>query len=161
MAYALKVIKSPEDTEDILQELFISIWKRRIEFTIDGELSAYLYKAVRNLSLRYMDKNITRQDFLDKLSFHLKSTSLASFTAIELSELEAKVDQAIANLPAKMREIYILKRYENLSYRQIASQLNISESTVKNQVSNATKHIRADLGNLSVSSLFYVIFLLD
>lgn len=160
--YVLKVIHSEEDAHDIVQEVFVSIWKRRMELDIKGSMIAYLLKSTRNLSLRYIEQNITRQNFLDKLSEHLHHADILPTPALlELQELEAKVNKAIEALPPKMREVFILSRMENQSYRDIALALGIAETTVKKQVSNALKAIKTDVGGLSATAVCYLIMLMD
>ena len=159
--YTLKVIQSKEDALDIVQEVFVSVWKRRAELNIEVSLSAYLFKCVRNLSVKYIEKNITKRNFLSSLSLSLKESELTSIDALELKELEIKIDNAVAKLPPKMREIYLLSRQENLSYRQIAEQLEIAETTVKKQVSNALKILRLEVSTLTPTGLLLAVFLLD
>ncbi|MEC5142981.1 RNA polymerase sigma-70 factor [Chitinophaga sp. 212800010-3] len=160
--YVLRVIRSEEDARDIVQEVLLSIWKRRQELEVRGSLVAYLLKSVRNLSIRYIERNITRHQFLATLSEHfghLETPTAASIA--ELKQLEERVDKAIAGLPSKMQRIYLLSRHENLSYREIAHQLGIAETTVKKQVSNALKIIRTEIGGLSSTAILYLALLLD
>lgn len=160
--YVLKVIHSEEDTRDIVQDVLLSIWKRRLDLEIKGPLVAYLLKSVRNLSIRYMERNITRHKFLATLSEHTKHLEgLTPVNVVELKQLEERVDEAIAALPYKMRRIYLLSRQENLSYREIAQQLGIAETTVKKQVSNALGIIKTKMGGLSGTAVLYIAFLLD
>jgi RNA polymerase sigma-70 factor (ECF subfamily) len=159
--YVLRVIRSEEDARDIVQEVLLSIWKRRQELEVRGSLVAYLLKSVRNLSIRYIERNITRHQFLATLSEHFghqEPPTAASIT--ELKQLEERVDKAIAGLPSKMQRIYLLSRHENLSYREIAHQLGIAETTVKKQVSNALKIIRTEIGGLSSTAVLYLALLL-
>lgn len=159
--YTLKVIQSKEDALDIVQEVFVSIWKRRTELNIEVSLNAYLFKCVRNLSIKYIEKNNTKRNFLSTLSLSFQDNDLTNIDALELKELEIKIDNAVAKLPPKMREIYLLSRQENLSYRQIAEQLEIAETTVKKQVSNALKILRLEIGTLTPTGLLLAVFLLD
>lgn len=151
--YVLKVIRSREEARDIVQEVFISIWKRRRELEIRSSLIAYLLRSVRNLAIRHMERNIHRYPIISQLSEYTGDLAgAAEPDTIDLRQLEERVDNAIARLPSKMREIFILSRQENLSYREIAEKLGIAETTVKKQVSNALKNIRTDLGGLSTAT---------
>ncbi|MHA4806965.1 RNA polymerase sigma factor [Flavitalea flava] len=158
--YVLKVIRSEDEARDIVQEVFVSIWRRRADLVIKGPLIAYLLKSVRNLSLRFIERNLNRNQFLATLTDHLQlGNDLPAVNLIEFRQLEERVDRAIAALPPKMREIYRLSRQENLSYREIAQKLGIAETTVKKQVSNALKSIKNDVGGLSATAALYVAFL--
>lgn len=159
--YVLKVIHSSDDAGDIVQEVFVSIWKRREELKVNGPLASYLFKCVRNLAIRYIEKNITKRNFLSSLSMHCQQVDVSTVDALELRELESKFAGAIAKLPPKMQEVYVLSRQENLSYREIAQQLGIAETTVKKQVSNALKVIRVEVGPLTPTALLFMIFLFD
>jgi RNA polymerase sigma-70 factor (ECF subfamily) len=157
--YVLKVIHSREEARDIVQEVFVSIWKRRKELVVSGPLIAYLLRSVRNLSIRHIERNLDRYKFIDSLTEQMdKLPGLPEVNMIELKQLEEQVDKAIAALPPKMREIYLLSRQENLSYREIAQKLGIAQTTVKKQVSNALKNIRTDVGGLSVTAMLYMAF---
>jgi len=155
----LKVIRSVEDARDIVQEVFVSLWKRREELDIHGSLAAYLLKSVRNLSIRHIEKNITKQDFLLSLSAYFQQPIAASDSQVELRELETRIAGAVSKLPHKMQEVYLLSRHENLSYKEIARQLGIAETTVKKQVSNALKVIRAEVDTLPVALLIGLVSL--
>ncbi|QES90227.1 RNA polymerase sigma factor [Rhizosphaericola mali] len=145
--YVIKVIKNETEAQDIVQEIFISIWKRREIIEIKGELLAYLLKSARNLSLRYIEKNLNKQSFYQSLNNHLNDFQFTNFTALELKELEEQINNAIEALPAKMQEIFKLSRFENLSYKEISERLNIADTTVKKQISNAIKIIKKDVDN--------------
>lgn len=157
--YVSKVIKGQDDAQDIVQEIFISIWRRRGDISLKSTLLAYLLRSARNLSIRYIERNINQEDLIKSLSEQVQSMDLSAISVLELQELESKVDEAIGKLPEKMRQVYLLSRHENLSYREIASQLGIAETTVKKQVSNALKHIRLEIEGLSATSLVLIFFL--
>lgn len=158
--YVLKVIRSEEEARDIVQEIFLSIWKRREVLDVKVPLVAYLLRSARNLSLRYIERSVNKKDFLEKLALHIDATGPVPVTdALELKELETKVNKAVDTLPAKMKEIYLLSRMENLSYREIADRLGIAGTTVKKQVSNALKVIRKEIGNDPVPLLLCLILL--
>lgn len=161
ISYSLKVIKVKEQTKDIVQEVFISIWKRRASLKISGDLSPYLFKAVRNLSIRYIEKNITQKDFTSRFTLFTQHLAPSSYTTLEIQELEEKIESAINNLPPKMREVYNLSRFENLSYKEIASRLGIAETTVKKQVSNALHIIRNEINGIPGAAIIYAVFFLD
>lgn len=155
--YVLRVIRSDAEAQDIVQEVFISLWKRRETLDIPGPLAAYLLRSVRNLALRYIEKNITKNNFLKGFSRHLSGFDFSEVDPLEARELEAKIDHAVQSLPPKMREIFLLSRMENLSYRDIAERLGIADTTVKKQVSNALKSIRRDIGGFTATSLIYML----
>ncbi|HTN05893.1 RNA polymerase sigma-70 factor [Agriterribacter sp.] len=152
--YVLKVTRSPEDACDIVQDVFVSIWKRRAELMIHGALKAYLLKSVRNLSIRYIEKNISKKGFVASLSLYWNSSDTSTTHALEFRELESKLTRVIAKLPPKMQQVFVLSRHENLSYKEIAQRLGIAETTVKKQVNNALKMIRTEVSGTHTITVF-------
>jgi len=155
--YVLKATKSHDDAQDIVQELFTSVWRRGGQIQLKSTLTAYLLKGARNLSLKFIEQNIHKIELSDAALHEFGQVDVSSASFLELQELEERVDSAIARLPPKMQQVYLLSRHENLSYQEISIRLGIAETTVKKQVSNALKSIRTEIG-LSASSYVYLTF---
>lgn len=146
----LKILHSREDARDIVQEVFVSIWKRRKEIELKSTLTGYLLKSVRNIAIRYLGKNISRNHYLQTLSDSFQTEAGDPALYCEYRELQHAVEGAVASLPPKMREVYLLSRNEKMSYKEIADRLGIAENTVRKQVSNALKSLRASVSELTV-----------
>ncbi|WP_431210974.1 RNA polymerase sigma factor [Puia sp. P3] len=149
LVYVMRVIRRQSDAEDIVQELFVSLWKRRQELQIERSLSTYLYNSARYISIRHIEKNSTYAGYLDRLAIQMTAysgESLGVESAIFGRELEARIDGLIGQLPEKMKEVFILSRKHHLSYREIADRLSISEETVRKQVYKSLKILREGLG---------------
>jgi RNA polymerase sigma-70 factor (family 1) len=132
-------------SQDMVQEIFISLWKNRDSITIKDSLFPYLYQAVIyeviDHTLR-MDKEIAFKSSL------LQQTELVQHAVdrdLELDELQRKIDDTVARMPATMRTVFCLSRYEKLSVREIAARLQLSEQTVKNNISLAMQKLRTQL----------------
>ena len=147
----LRIIHSREDARDIVQEVFVSIWKRRMEIEVKGSLAGYLLKSVRNIAIRYIEKNITRSHYLQALSDSMLTDEEGPAGYCEYRELQHKLKQAVAGLPPKMQEVYLLSRNEKMSYKEIADRLGIAENTVRKQLSNALKLLRTSVSELTIS----------
>jgi RNA polymerase sigma-70 factor (ECF subfamily) len=162
MSMAVKITRSEEEGRDIVQEIFVSVWNRREVLVVQGELIAYLLKSVRNLSLRYIERNMHRQDFLARLAVAVQHLDIntATDSQVEYKELQGKLAAAVAMLPEKMREIYRLSREEQLSHKEIAERLQIAETTVKKQISNALKLISRQLNGLNAGAIICLAHLL-
>lgn len=158
VSYAVRLTKSQEESADITQEIFVSLWNRRTEVVIKGTLASYLIKSTRNLSLRYLERNVAGEGFFEELNEYIIDKSQNIENGISLRDLQASIDLSISKLPKKMREIYILSRDEQLSYREIAQKLGIAEGTVKKQISNALKAISESL-NGQISAAMTAIFI--
>lgn len=154
LIYALRVIRRQPDAEDIVQELFVSIWRRRHELDVEHALSTYLYNSIRYLAFRYIEKNSAYADYLHRLAVQLtgEEGEQGDITDIEADifgrELEGQIDQLIRQLPRKMQEVFVLSRRHHLSYKEIAERLSISEETVRKQVYKSLQILRARLGPL-------------
>ena len=151
--YSAKVIRSRDDASDIVQEVFVSIWKRRQELMLSGQLAPYLFRCVRNLSIKYIEKNILQQNFLATLTAACSNFDQELLPALELKELETQIREAVSKLPPKMQEVYLLSRRDNCTNKEIAGKLGIAETTVKKQVSNALKVIRSTINHGTISAL--------
>ena len=156
----MRLVRSQSDAEDIVQELFASIWKRRATLEIKSSLGAYLYASARYICLRYIEKNITAFPQRKALAYALEPAILPSIESqIDANTLEGAIEAIVEQLPEKMREVFRLSRKEQLSYREIAERLGISEGTVKKQVYNSLRIIRKNLaGVVSMGCLIACIY---
>ncbi len=154
----VRVIQNKEDAEDIVQEVFASLWNRRTVLNLTGPLGAYLQTSVKYKAINYIEKNITRRHYAQTLG---KAAEVSSPPSAEIllhvKEVQHVVQTVIGNMPPKMREVYRLSRQEHLSHREIAVRLGISEETVKKHIQNALQLLRVALGNapLAVAALFF------
>ncbi|WP_216846776.1 RNA polymerase sigma factor [Mucilaginibacter sp. L196] len=156
-SYAIRLTKSEDEGADIVQEIFVSIWNRREVVEVKGTLVSYLIKSTRNLSLKYIEKNITKSHFLERLSESMKDVLSDFNDQVSLKQLQGHIDETVDKLPSKMREIYLLSRNEQLSHREIAQKLGIAENTVKKQISNALKILSSSI-NGEFSAAVAVLF---
>lgn len=151
LIYIMRVIQRQSDAEDIVQELFVSIWRRREDLLIDQRLSTYLYNSARYLAIRHLQKNSTYAHYLGRLAEQM--TAIPAKEAgpeaeIFGRELEGHIDKLIDQLPGKMKEVFILSRKHHLSYKEIADRLSISEETVRKQIYKSLQILRNRLGPL-------------
>lgn len=155
MQHVMKAVRIYSEAEDIVQEIFVSIWKNRARLEIRAALSTYLFNSGRYMAIRNIEKNITRSNYLQRLSDQIDNGGAPSpETLLHMRELEESIEQAIESLPEKMKEIFNLSRKQQLSYREIAAQLGISEETVKKQVSNALHRLRIQVGYAPAGLIF-------
>jgi RNA polymerase sigma-70 factor (ECF subfamily) len=159
----MSVVRARDDAEDILQELFESLWKRRAMVEINSSLAGYLHASARYITLHFIERNTARFPRLRLLAERLSTVEMPSIESqIDAKALEGAVGEIVDRLPEKMREVYRLSRSENLSYREISLKLGISEETVKKQVYNALKIIRIGLTDtVSISCLVAFLFSLS
>lgn len=158
LSRVIRTVHIQPEAEDIVQELFTSIWKRRHDLEISCELSTYLHTSARYMAIRYVEKNITRSNYLRTLSVHFEGAGVPTPEVLFcLHEMEENIDRAIGSLPRKMGEVFMLSRKRHLSYKEISEQLNISEQTVKKQIYNAHKLLKEEVGYMPFVLLVFLL----
>ncbi len=142
---AYKILPDEHIIEDLVQDVFYEIWKKRKTLKIKNSVVAYLRKATRNKTLNYIrDQKIDLRNAPPKEN--LKSKTNSTIQTLMADDLQVEIDQAIDSLPPRCRLVFVLNRFEELSYQEIADQLDISVKTVENQISKALKSLRNSLG---------------
>ena len=136
---AINILKDVDSGKDSVQEVFIQLWKNRENITINSTIENYLKRAVINRSLNQV-KFRKRFDGEPLETEH--SSKDSANTRIETKELEEVIEKAIQTIPEKSRLVYILKRQEGLSLKEIAEQMDISPKTVENQLTKALKILK-------------------
>lgn len=137
-------IHDREKSQDLVLDIFTYIWENRQNFEIKRTLKAYLFQAARNKSFTYIrDKKIPV--YLEEMEGMEIVQNYDS--ELELQELHHLIEEAVSLLPDKCREIFRKSREENLTNKEIAGQLHISEKTVEGQITIALKKIRIHLGD--------------
>lgn len=147
--YGCKIITDSDDVKDILQEIFISLWTKK-SVHINTSFSAYIYSAMKYKLFDYIDKKKVRQGYAASLQEFISKGEYVTDNQVLENELASQIEKEIDNLPPKMREVFILSRKANQSYQEIADQLNISDKTVKKQISNALKIMRSKFTSLFI-----------
>lgn len=147
--HAYKKLGDRDAANDIVQDLFTSLWLKRHDVFITTTLSAYLYTAVRNRVLNIIEHRAVESKHIDSLLNYANSYVAATDHLVREKQLMEIIEKEIAGLPPKMREVFELSRKSHLTHREIADQLDISEETVKKQVKNALKILRIRLGLLA------------
>lgn len=160
LTYVMKAVRIHSEAEDIVQELFTSLWKRRASLDVQASLSTYLFNSARYMAIRSIEKHINRSNYLQRLSDEQDHGGVPSpETLLHMRNMEAEFEQAIRSLPDKMREIFNLSRQQQLSYKEIALQLGISEETVRKQISNALQRLRNQVGYAPAGLIFLMALL--
>lgn len=137
-------IHDREKSQDLVLDIFTYIWENRQNFEIKQTLKAYLFQAARNKSFTYIrDKKIPV--YLEEMEGMEIVQNYDS--ELELQELHHLIEEAVSLLPDKCREIFRKSREENLTNKEIAGQLHISEKTVEGQITIALKKTRIHLGD--------------
>lgn len=146
-----KMLGNSSEAEDIAQQVFLRIWKNAKRYRPEAKFTTYLFTITRNLvfneTRRRTRKKEVSSDEREEQSNHLIEASPDRQPDAELlqSELQRAIDDAIASLPETQRMAVVLRRYEQLSYEEIAEVLHLSVSAVKSLLFRARTALREAL----------------
>jgi len=158
-ATASRALRSKTEAADLVQDIFLSIWNRRHDLRINSSLGAYLQTSVRYSVIKYIEKNITRRDYLVLLTEVLvNSQPPDAESQIQVKELQHTIQSAVEQMPKKMREVYQLSRKHHLSHKEIAERLDISDETVKKHIQHALQIIKTAI---SLNATTFAVLLLQ
>ncbi len=133
-----------EDAEEIVHDVFESLWKRREESNIFN-LGAYLVVSVKHRTNNFIKSCITQRKYQEYLIFHEIRQNFATEEVIHFSDLARAVDEVMKKMPDKTSEAFRLSRFENLSVKDIAKILQISEKGVEYHITQSLKLLREQL----------------
>ncbi|QNK61084.1 RNA polymerase sigma-70 factor [Pedobacter sp. PAMC26386] len=144
--YAYKKLRNKEEAKDVVQDIFTWLFNNRFEFKLKTTLSGYLYKSILNKIFDiFKHKGIIRK-YADSGKHYIEVNNPETDYLIREKDIAILIEKEIAAMPEKMREIYLLKRKQFLTTKEIAEQLGLSEHTVSTQLKRALKHLRVKLG---------------
>jgi RNA polymerase sigma-70 factor (ECF subfamily) len=152
--YALKLLKDEHEAEDTIHELFLALWTKAPVLNFPTPLANYLYRSVKNRAFDALSHRKIKTGHLESLQRYIDAGHHQTEEAVLAAELAREIEKEVARLPAKMREVFELSRKANLSHKEIASELGISDKTVKKQIGNAIKTLRVKFNSLLFSILF-------
>ena len=139
---AYRILNDRSAAEDIVQNVFVSLWNRRNEATILN-LKAYLQQATRYCVYQAIRSKKHDDSFYERLA--LVTADIITDNPLLFKEQQELLQKIIDSLPEDCKTTFRLSREENMSYKQIAALLNISEKTVEKRMSKSLKHIREGL----------------
>ena len=138
--YSYSITLSEQDAEENVQDMFVYFWQKAPDLDIDISLKAYLYRATRNQTLNAIQKKQTEMQYSSVYNEELELAD--SNQALSDEEINQLIKKGVATLPDRCREIFVLAKFEGLSYDEIADYLDISKKTIENQMGIALKKLR-------------------
>ena len=145
--YVVRLTGSEDAAEDIAQRSFCQLWDRRAQWQSVGSLRALLCRVARNYAVseyrRQLADTRSASVFLE-----LSAPVSAASDALEVEQLRSALQREIARLPARRREIVVLRCVHDLSYKEIAEVMDIAHQTVANQLSKALATLRGSLDDV-------------
>lgn len=152
--FAGKYIADRDTCKEIVHKVFISIWENRVNFDFEKSPKSYLHTAVYNRCMNFLRDNKITESTNDESILNISEDYSDN---MQTAELEAKIWEVIDQLPEKCREVFILNRFEEKKYSEIALHLNISIKTVETQISKALKVLREELKDYIHLFIFFIL----
>jgi len=144
LGVAHKETGTREEAEELVQDLFETIWNKR-HASVIRHLSAYLVVSIKHLSINYVKSQITQRKFQEYLIYNEIRESYATDDTVQFADLSKAVDEAMKKLPEKSVEVFKLSRFENQSVKAIALQMNLSEKAVEYHITKSLKVLKEQL----------------
>lgn len=135
-----RLVITHEDTNDVLQNVFIKIWKGLDNFREDAQLYTWMYKVATNESLSYLEQQKRRSS----ISIDAENSSVSQLKAeknFDAGKIEWKLQLAIQQLPEKQKLVFNLRYFDEMPYEQMSRVLNTSEGALKASYHHAVKKI--------------------
>ena len=146
---SLQYLHDEKVAEEIVQDSFMKLWEIRETLNDRFNIRNFLYTITKNNCLNYLRNQKTalkHQENLKYLEMQFNYEALEKMGSfVEFEELRLKIDQAIASLPDELRETFLLSRFDELQYKDIAEKLSVSIKTVEARMTRSLKILRQEL----------------
>lgn len=159
--FVLKYVKQKEDTEEIVQEVFVKIWESRSKIDAYSSFESFLFTVAYNATINMLRKKANESKYIE----HIKSLQHTHDSPdladeIHFNELNSRVQSLLEELTPRQKEIFQLSREQGLSHDEIATKLEISVNTVKKHIANTLAFLKSQIDNgLTINFLFIFLFL--
>jgi RNA polymerase sigma-70 factor (ECF subfamily) len=158
--FAISYLKSKEEAEDVVQEVFLNLWKCRDQINEYYVFSKYLFKITYNATCKKFRKQASDKKQMEEALQNILIEDNSTNLEIEYNNLLETANILIDKLPARQKDIFLLSINGQLTSEQIAQQLNISKKTVENYLTMAKASLRKSFSDGSILPLlFFWLFL--
>lgn len=140
--FALRKLGDPDVVDDVLQDLFVSIWTNREKIRVDDDILPYLFVSLRNKIIDCIAKSKNRATYEESLKNYAVDFDNKTDFKVRSRIFKEQIDLLLDQYPSTQREIFKMRFYKNMSNKEIAEELEISEKTVRNQLSMLLKVLR-------------------
>lgn len=143
--YAYKRLPDEATVEELVQDVFVDLWKQRESLDENGNVAGLLFAMLRYKALHALRAQMIRARHLDSFT-QLQAADEADDLSASLTarQLQAQLEQAVERLSPQCREAFTLSRYEHLAYKDIAERMGVSVNTVEKHIGKALKLLRAE-----------------
>ncbi len=156
--HAYNKLRNEEEARDIVQEVFINLWSRRINLDVTNNLSGYLYTAIRNSIFNLIKHKKVVANYEVIFTQINEQHPVATDYLVREKQFAELIESEIEALPPRMREVFNLRRKEYLSNKEISARMNITESTVADQMKKALRILRFKIGlTILIASILHLL----
>jgi RNA polymerase sigma-70 factor (ECF subfamily) len=153
--FSLSYLKSKEAAEDIVQEVFLKIWNNRQEIKTDTSFQSYLFTIALNAVRKYFNKLSRANELKHDILFDFSGKKPEFDDRSDYQFLLGKLDELISQMPEKRREVFIKKKIEEKSLKEISEELNITTKTVEYHITEAMKFLKEEFEKLQIQGLIF------
>jgi len=147
--HALRLVKDASVAEDVVQEVMMTIWRKRAQIKIESSLKAYLYRSVTNRSLNHLRD---RRNRVEEIEDKYMDVSADIEERIYYNETEQIIMNEVDKLSPRCRQIFIMNRFDKMKYKEIAAELEISVKTVEHHIAKGLHILRDSLAGLRIAA---------
>lgn len=141
-------VKSKEQAEEIVQDVFVDLWQKRTTLVIHHTFSAYVFTAVKYKVLDHIARLRVKDRYVQELEKFSEAALNVTELEVDFNELDYHLNKSINSLPEKCREVFRMSRFEHYTVNEIADKLNVSPDTAKYHIAHALKTLRQSLRHL-------------
>ena len=152
--FAYGYLKSKEDAEEMVQEIFCRIWDKRADIKEEYQFRSYLFSIAFNYVKKYFRSKAMFNKYIDSAAPYGTETDQIQ-DDVNYASLRLIVSQLVDKMPEKRKAVFFKSRFEGKNSREIAVEMNISQSTVENHLNQALKFLRQHLKNENISGLLF------
>ncbi|HRN55479.1 MAG TPA: RNA polymerase sigma-70 factor [Agriterribacter sp.] len=161
-SFTVSLVRSEAEADDIMQEVFLKIWQHRTSFATIENPMGWIYTVVANTTSNFLRTKL-RHELRNKVYQNRSVVTAGMEEQLDANFTQSLIDEAVNKLPAKRKQVFLLSRREGLSRKEIATRLNVSENTVRNQLVESLQFVREYLiqrGGLTIPAILILMDML-
>lgn len=143
--FVFKYLRNKEDSEEIVQEIFLKIWRDRSKLDPGLSLKSFLFTIAYNSTMNAIRKRAFNEQYKNMVGLTTALSDMATEEDVNYRETLLLIEKAIDLLPPKRKQVFLMSRYEGLTYQEIADRLSLSVKTVNDHMNEALKFLRKNL----------------
>jgi len=159
--FVLRMAKSPELAEDVVQDIFVKLWENRQQLDPEQSFKSYIFTMAKNQLLNFIKRKAHESRIVNEILAHVPRGSRPSDNMILENEIQHLLDEALSSLPPQRKLIFELCRIQGLTYKQAAEQLGLSDSTINSQMVKAIKTVKEFLKEKDVAVPVVVVAMVE